>query len=213
MKQVAALLAVGALVLEPWPASAASTDGSHGRFDGDLAVSGAAAMTLGARGPRVGGDLRLRYLSTAGIFGSYEDGPLVGSSAEPKRVVSFGLEIRPLFLARWATDRELGQPRVDLAIDSFALELGATFAQPEGARFGARPGLQAGIGLELPFFTSATGPFLGLHGGVRWSDGALSGGPVGGPGDRALYLAIAIGWQQLFGGHLVDLGDRRVGGR
>jgi hypothetical protein len=186
-------------------------DGSHGRFDGDLAIAGAAGMTIGPRGPRAGADLRFRYLSTAGLFATYEDGPLVGSDTEPRRALAFGVEVRPLFLARWATNRELGLPRLDLFIDSLALELGAVFVQPEGARFGARPGLQAGLGLELPFFATASGPFLALHGGVRWSDAALSGGPLDGPSDRAAYLTIAIGWQQLFGGHVVDLGDRRGG--
>lgn len=184
-------------------------DDSYGRFDGDLAVAGATTMTVGPRGLRAGADLRLRYLSTAGVFASYEDGPLVGSNAEPRRILATGLELRPLFLARWATGRELGVPRVDLLIDSFALEVGAVFAQPDGAPFGARPGLQAGLGLEVPFFANASGPFLGLHGGARWSDAALSGGPFAGPSDRALYLTIAIGWQQLFAGHVVDLGDRQ----
>jgi hypothetical protein len=152
----------------------------------------------------------LRYLSTAGLFASYEDGPLVGShSAEPRRALAFGLELRPLFLARWATGRELGVARVDLLMDSIGLEIGPVFTQPEGTRFGGRPGLQLGLGLELPIFARASGPFVALHGGCRWSDSALSGGPVTGPSDRALYLTIAIGWQQLFGGHVVDIGDPR----
>jgi hypothetical protein len=203
---------LGAALVAPRFAPAATPktgDGAHGRFDGDVAIAGAAGMTFGPRSPRAGVDLRLRYLSTAGIFGSYENGPIVGSKTEPRRALAFGLELRPLFLARWATGRELGVPRVDLFIDSLALELGAVFAQPEGARFGARPGLQAGFGLELPFFATASGPFLGLHGGVRWSDAALSGGPLDGPSDRALYLTVALGWQQLFGGQVVDIGDRR----
>jgi hypothetical protein len=190
-------------------AAPSGPDDAHGRFDGDLAIAGAAGLTVGPRGPRASADLRFRYLSTAGLFASYEDGPVLGSKAEPRRVLAFGIELRPLFLARWATGRELGSPRLDLLIDSLAFELGAAFAQPEGARFGARPGLQAGLGLELPFFKTASGPFLALHGGVRWSDAALSGGPLDGPSDRALYLTIAIGWQQLFGGSVVDLGDRR----
>ncbi|MBX3213934.1 MAG: hypothetical protein KF850_18005 [Labilithrix sp.] len=184
-------------------------DASHGRFDGDLGIAGAVGTTVGARGPRVGGDLRFRYLSTAGLFAAYEDGPVVGSKAEPRRVLALGVELRPLFLARWATGRHSGAPRLDLLVDSLALELGAVFVEPAGARFGARPGLQAGLGVELPFFATASGPFAALHGGVRWSDAALSGGPLDGPSDRALYLTIALGWQQLFGGHVVDLGDRR----
>jgi hypothetical protein len=211
------LIAVSVLAfaaLNPSPARAVESpprggDASHGRFDGDVALAGGLGMTVGPRGPRAAGDLRFRYLSTAGLFGSYEDGPLVGSSSEPRRVLAAGIELRPLFLARWATGSEVGIPRVDLLIDSIALELGAVFVQPEGARFGARPGLQAGFGLELPFFATASGPFLALHGGVRWSDAALSGGPLEGPSDRAVYLTLAVGWQQLFGGHVVDFGDPR----
>ena len=213
-RTLAAVITLATVLGAPGAAHAAEVaeaddDGSHGRFEGDLGIAGAAGMTVGPRGPRASADLRLRYLSTAGLFGTYEDGPLVGSEAEPRRAVSVGLELRPLFLARWATGHELGLPRLDLLIDSVALELGAVFAQPEGARFGARPGLQAGLGVEVPFFTTASGPFLGVHGGVRWSDAALSGGSIAGPSDRALFLTLSVGWQQLFGGHVVDMGDRR----
>lgn len=207
------MLALGALCIgvQSTSASAAErngSDGSHGRFDGDLAIAVAAGATVGPRGPRATGDLRLRYLSTAGIFASYEDGAAIGSNVDPRRALALGLELRPLFFARWATDREVGSPRLDLFIDSFGLEFGVAFAQPEGARFGARPALQLGVGLELPIFPRASGPFVALHGGARWSDAVLSGGPTTGPSDRALYLTIAIGWQQLFGGDVVDLGDR-----
>ncbi|MBX3209528.1 MAG: hypothetical protein KF764_31125 [Labilithrix sp.] len=209
----AALAAPTAALAGDRPRQAA--DASHGRFDGDLGIAGSVGMTAGPRGPRAGGDLRFRYLSTAGLFAAYEDGPLVGSKAEPRRVFAFGIELRPLFLARWATGRDLGMPRLDLFIDSLAFELGAVFVQPDGASFGGggrsggRPGFQAGLGLELPFFATASGPFAALHGGVRWSDAALSGGPLEGPSDRALFLTVSVGWQQLFGGHVVDLGDRR----
>jgi hypothetical protein len=191
----------------------AKADGAHGRFDGDLAVVGSLGATVGPRGPRAALDARFRYLSTAGLFATYEDGPLFGSKAEPQRVIAFGVEVRPLFLARWGTANETGNARIDMLIDSFALELGAVFIEPEGARFGARPGMQAGIGLELPFFEVASGPFLGVHGGIRMSDSMLSGGPLDGPSDRAMYLMISLGWQQLFGGHVVDMGDPRPEGR
>ena len=176
-------------------------DTSHGRFDGDLAVAPSVGATFGPRGPRIAADARFRYLSTAGLFVTYEDGPLVGSRAEPRRVFATGVELRPLFLARWARGWEIGEPRLDLLIDSLALEVGAAFS--------GRPGLQAGLGLEIPLFASATGLFIGVHGGARWSDTALSGGPLGGPSDRSLYLAVTLGWQQLFGAHVVDLGDPR----
>lgn len=208
-----AVLVALVLVLAPAGARAGGApgdepDATHGRFAGDLGVVGSVGATFGPRAPRATVDLRLRYLSTAGVFVTYEDGPLVGSTAEPRRALAFGFELRPLFLGRWGTDRETGNARVDLLVDSLALELGAVFVQPEGARFGARPGIQTGLGAELPIFASASGPLIGVHGGVRWSDAALSGGPLDGPSDRALYLTVSVGWQQIFGAHVVDLGDR-----
>ena len=182
-------------------------DGSHGRFEGDVAVVVGAGVTIGPRAPRGTLDLRLRYLSSAGVFATYEDG--FGGSV-PRRALALGLEVRPLFLARWGTNRELGtRPRLDLVIDSIALELGALFSEPEGTKFLGRRGLQAGIGVVFPFLERASGPFFAAHGGCRWSDNALGGGPLEGAADRALFLTLEVGWQQLFGGHVVDLGDRR----
>jgi hypothetical protein len=185
-------------------------DTSYGRFDGDVAVALGAGVSAGPRGARAALDARLRYLSTAGVFVTYEDGPLLRSGAEPRRVLATGIELRPLFLARWAKSRETGIARLDLLIDSLALELGAAFVQPEGRPLFARPGLSAGVGLELPLLPRASGPLVGVHGGVRFSDAALSGGPVRGPSDRALYITLVLGWQQIFGAHVVDLGDRRT---
>jgi hypothetical protein len=189
-------------------AAADKVDTSDGRIDGDLAVALGAGATFGPRSPRPAVDLRLRYLWTVGAFVTYEDGPLVGASAEPRRVLATGLELRPLFLARWFNGLEWGKPYADLTLDSLGLELGALFVQPEGGSFGAHPGLQAGIGFEVPIFPRATGPLVGFHGGVRWSGDALSAHPLQGPADRALYLAITLAWQQVFGSHIVDAGDR-----
>jgi hypothetical protein len=198
-----------ALVLLPVSARAADRkDGSHGRVDGDLAVEAGVGASFGPRAPRGVADVRFRYLSMAGIFVTYEDGPLFGSRAEPKRALATGLELRPLFLAKWFTGRYSGNPYLDLTIDSIGLELGAVFLQPSGARFGAKPGLQAGLAFEVPIFPAATGPFIAVHGGVRWSDAALSGGPLSGPADRALYLNVVVAWQQVFGAHVADMGDR-----
>jgi hypothetical protein len=147
-------------------------------------------------------------LWTAGVFATYEDGPLFGSASEPRRAFATGLELRPLFLVRWLQGLETGNAYLDMTIDSFGLELGAVFAQPEGRPFGSKPGLQAGIGVQIPVLPHATGPVLGLHGGARWSDSALGGRELEGPSDRALYLLVTVAWQQVFGAHVVDLGDR-----
>jgi hypothetical protein len=185
-------------------------DGAHGRIDGDMAVEAGLGASFGPRSPKLAADLRLRYLSMAGIFGTYEDGPLVGSRSDPERVVATGVELRPLFLARWLTGRYSGNPRLDLALDSLGIEIGAVFQEPPGASFGARPGLQAGLGVELPIFPRASGPFVALHGGARWSDDALGGHPLRGPSDRALFLVVVLAWQQVFGTRVVDLGDGRM---
>jgi hypothetical protein len=185
-----------------------TVDTSYGRVDGDLSVSFGLGATVGPRSPRASADLRFRYMDTVGIFGTYEDGPLLGSGSEPRRVLATGVELRPLFIARWLTGREFGVPHLDLALDSFGLELGAFFAQPDGAAFAARPGLQAGLGLEVPVLPHSNGPWIGFHGGARWSDTALGGSGTEGPVDRSLYLGITVAWHQFFGGHVVDLGDR-----
>ncbi|MCL2777107.1 MAG: hypothetical protein FWD73_03815 [Polyangiaceae bacterium] len=188
--------------------AARKIDTAYGRIDGDMAALAGVGVTFGPRSPRAAADLRLRYLQTAGIFATYEDGPLASAKSDPRRIVAFGVELRPLFFARWLEGMELGVPRIDLAIDSFGLELGAVFMQPEGSAFGARPGLQAGIGFDLPIFSKATGPMLSVHAGCRFSDHALAGDELTGPSDRSLYFNVLASWQQIFGAHVVDLGDR-----
>ncbi len=199
------------LVLSSVAANARAADAhdtSYGRIDGDLGASIAAGATFGPRQPRGAVDLRLRYLWTVGLFATCEDGPMFGGGAEPRRAIAGGLELRPLFLARWFSGLHSGNGYVDMTIDSLGIELGAVFAQPIGAAFGSRPGFQAGLGAEVPLFARATGMFVGFHGGARWSDAALSGRTLEGAADRSLYLTVSLGWQQVFGGHIVDLGDR-----
>jgi hypothetical protein len=185
-----------------------SSDTSYGRLESDLAASLAVGASFGPRAPRAAVDVRLRYLWTAGVYATYEDGSLLGAAPDPRRLLSTGLELRPLFLARWLEGKETGQRFLDLTLDSLALELGAVFVEPRGRSFGSRPGLAAGLGLELPILGPPSGPVLGVHGGARWSDAALAGSLVNGPSDRALFLLLTLGWQQGFGAHVVDLGDR-----
>ena len=183
-------------------------DPTYGRIDGDMSVVVGLGATVAPRGPRASSDLRLRYLDTAGVYATFEDATLLGSGSEPRRVVAFGIELRPLFLARWLNGKELGSPRVDLAIDSIGLEIGPYFSQPEGAAFASKPGLQVGFGLELPILPRASGLWFGIHGGVRWSDSALSGAALEGPSDRATFLSLTVAWHQFFGAHAVDVGDK-----
>jgi hypothetical protein len=193
---------------EPVTPPSAKPDTTYGRIDGDLGVVAGVGITVGPDAPRGSAELRVRYLETAGLFFTYEDGSLFGSGAEPVRVLAGGLELRPLFLGRWLTGREIGNARVDLALDSLGFELGGFFAQPQGETFGQRPGFQAGLGLELPLLERASGPWIGLHGGIRFSDEALGGGPTSDPADRAFFLSISLQWHQIVGAHAVDPLDR-----
>jgi hypothetical protein len=208
-KGVAALGVAASLAL---PAGVARAQGrpepTYGRFQGDLTLVAGLGGVVAARGGRAEGELRVRYLETAGIFVTYEDGALVDSAAEPTRVLTAGLELRPLFLVRWLTGQETQRARVDLVLDSLGLELGATLMQPAGTSFGSRAGMQAGLGLEVPILPRATGPWLGFHVGVRWSDAALASGVVATADDRSGFVAITLAWHQVVVTHVVDEGDQ-----
>jgi hypothetical protein len=183
-------------------------DADYGRIDDDVSAAAAVGTTVGPRGPRAAVDMRFRYLWTAGLFVTYEDGPLFGSDAEPRRAFASGVELRPLFFARWLQGKEIGNSYLDMTIDSLGLELGAIFLQPSGASFGSKPGLQASLGVVLPILPRISGPVIGIHAGGRWSNGALAGRAIEDASDRSLFCLLTVGWQQGFGAHLVDFGDR-----
>src|SRR5689334_7876866 len=72
------------------------SDGVYGRLDGSLALGFAAGAEL--EGGEGRGALRIagHYLWTAGVYGRYSDA-FGGGSERPRRVVSLGLDLRPLF--------------------------------------------------------------------------------------------------------------------
>src|SRR5579859_3845071 len=111
---VLALLASSAVGLGARDARAQETapgEPSHGRVDGDLTlVVGAGAAVL-PQGVRAEGELRLRYLETAGLFAAYEEAALFEGAADPQRVLALGGELRPLFLARWLQGYESRRAR------------------------------------------------------------------------------------------------------
>lgn len=183
-------------------------DPSYGRIEGDLTLVLGAGATVASPGPRGEAELRVRYLESVGLFAAYEDGPLLGTAAEPRRVVVAGLEVRPLFLYRWLQGHETQRAWLDLTLDSFGLEMAATWSQPAGSSFASQPGLQAGLGIEVPILPHATGPWVGLHGGLRWSQAAIEAGTISGADDRSAFLAITLAWHQVVATHIVDVGDR-----
>jgi hypothetical protein len=181
---------------------------SYGRIEGDLTLVVGAGASVASGGARAAGELRARYLETAGIFGTYEDGALVGSDTAPRRVVAAGFELRPFFLYRWLQGHETHRARFDLAVDSLGLELGLTWQQPQGASFSSNPGFEAGFGFEVPLLLDATGLWLAFHGGLRWSVDTLGTGVVATTDEREAYLSVTLAWHQVLAVHLVDVGDR-----
>ena len=118
------------------PDRLADHDTADGRMDGDVGVVVGLGATFSGQSVRSAAEVRVRYLETAGIFATYEDG-FGAASSDPVRVLATGIELRPLFLGRWVTGTELGLTWSDLVIDSFGLEVGAFFEQPPYGSFGA----------------------------------------------------------------------------
>ena len=187
------------------PARLADPDTADGRVEGDVGVVVGLGVTV-AQEPRAASELRLRYLDMAGIFVTYEDG-FGAAAVDPTRVLTTGIEVRPLFLGRWVTGNEVGIRWPDLVIDSLGLELGGCFEQPRLGSFGSRTGFQASLGLEVPLLGVVNGPWIDIHGGARWSDAVLAGGPINGPSDRGLFISFTLAYHRIFATHLVDVGD------
>jgi hypothetical protein len=213
MRSVSERLAPCAGVVACWLcATTARADGivepSYGRVEGDVTLAAGVGAVVAPSGPRLDGELRARYLETAGVFATYEDGAIGGSSADPRRVVTGGFELRPFFLYRWLRGLESRRARWDLTIDSIGLELGLTWPQAHDGPFATHPGFEAGLGVEVPLMLDATGLWLAFHGGLRWSDETLGTGVVEVAAEREAYLAITVAWHQLVMTHIVDVGDR-----
>jgi hypothetical protein len=190
------------------PAWADGPEPSYGRVQGDLTLGAGLGAVVATGGVRTEGELRVRYLESAGLFVSYEDAAVAGSGAAVQRALAMGLEVRPLFLFRWLTGLETRRAGFDLFVDSFGLELGAFVLQPSGGDFASRSGAQVGLGLEFPVLAQATGPWVGLHAGLRWSEEALAWGAARDDADRSAFVAITLAWHQVVLAHIVDAGDR-----
>jgi hypothetical protein len=139
-----------------------SRDGVYGRFDGDLFVSLGAGVELGG-GARAGGVGRALLFQTLGLALGY--GQAVSDAAELERVAFVGLELRPLFLPRFAWNLEGAGALIDLTLDSLALGAGACFASESGESQAAVLEFSAGLG--VPLLLTARGPWLEARAALR----------------------------------------------
>jgi hypothetical protein len=157
------------------------TDGVYGRLDGTLALAGGLGVELEDAEPRGALRLSAHYLWTAGVYLRYSDA-LGAADRRAERVASFGVDLRPLFLPRFALDLEQGPAWLDLTLDSLSLSAGAYFAQPQQSRslrepgferdddFGDERGFETGLGLGFPLCGAARGLWLDARAERRFAD-------------------------------------------
>ena len=169
------LLYVSAAAAQPAIATAAKdeqTDGVYGRFDGDLDVAVALGGELEKDAARAAARASVHYFWTAGVYASYRDA--LGRDDPDARLVSFGLDLRPLFIPRWSQGWESGPLLLDLVLDSVSLSLGAYWGRSVPEAHASR-GLELGLGVGVPLFAQASGPWIGARGLVRWPEPMLGG--------------------------------------
>lgn len=181
-------------------------DGAYGRLDGDTLLVGEAGAAVAEGGPSLVVGARALYLSTAGGYARYVEG-FGNEGLATDRSIALGVELRPLFLARFAQDWEKGPAHLDLLLDSFAIDVGVFFWSPPEETFRDVPGLEVATGLELPILPRGTGPRLGVTGSLR-----VSHGDTGAPGHedldaRASALLLTVSWHQILDLGIVDAGD------
>ena len=145
------------------------SDGVYGRFDGTLALAASAGAELEAGEARGALKLSAHYLWTAGAYARYSDA-FGGEEQRPARVASLGVDVRPLFLPRFALDYEHGPAWLDLALDSFSLSAGAYFASPQPGDFGDVRGFETGLGFGVPLCGEARGLWLDARAERRFAD-------------------------------------------
>lgn len=176
---------------EPEPAARVhaplpGSDGVYGRLDGTLTLAASLGAELETSDPRGALKLSAHYLWTAGVYARYSDA-FGGADERPARVASLGLDVRPLFLPRFALDGERGPAILDLTLDSFSLNAGAYFAEPLGKSFGDERGFEAGLGFGVPLCGEARGAWIEARAERRFAD----------RGDNAWLFTLSVAYHAL----------------
>jgi hypothetical protein len=206
LRRALAPLSLAAALLAAAPARAEG-DGVYGRLDGDLGLRLGAGVGFAAGGPGLAVEAGARYLSTAGMYVHYVDG-LGSSGPRVRRSIAAGVDLAPIFLARYASNAEHGPAFFDLLLDSFAFGVGAFWDQQRMGPMASRPGVEISLAIAAPLVARASGPYLSLRGALRWRDDDLNGHPGGVSAiDRGAVLSLTLGWHHVVRAHLVDAGD------
>lgn len=173
----------------------AEPSGSYGRLSHDLAMSITALG--GVAGPDVfdshaslslAGELRARILDSGGLVAAIDARPDTHVRA------FFGVDLRPLFLARFFTVSMSDDRFVDLLIDSIGLDVGVTLL-PLGDALGAAFSIGGGLDVPLAFFDSeSNGLFLRLGARGTFANAGSIGGPnvTGSVADIVVHAGLGI---------------------
>jgi hypothetical protein len=156
-------------------------DGVYDRFDGDLDLGLGLGAELGSAGhatPAIRGSAH--YFSIAGV---YLEGRVHAGTASAPSLFGLGVDLRPLFVPRWAKGFETGPSLLDLTLDSLSLSLGAFWTERPVPTLNAARGLEAGLGFGIPLSATAAGPWFETRGVLRYPDG--------GARDEALFFALS----------------------
>lgn len=150
-------------------ASPATGDGVYGRFDGDLDLGLGLGAEFGSAG-QVAPTLRAsaHYFSIAGVYAS---GRIKAGAESAPSLFGLGVDLRPLFVPRWAKGYETGPGLLDLTLDSLSLSLGAFWAQRIADAPEPNRGFDAQLGFGVPLLATAAGPWLEVRGALRYPDG------------------------------------------
>ena len=144
-------------------------DGVYGRFDGSVDLGVAAGAEVEGDEARAALRASGHAWWTAGAYLRYSDG--FGSNEQrAQRVLGLGVDLRPLFLPRFALDLERGPAWLDLTLDSVSLSAGAYLAQPLRGSFADERGFDVGLGIGLPLLAQASGPWLEARAERRFAD-------------------------------------------
>ncbi|MEI9954544.1 MAG: hypothetical protein WDO74_37650 [Pseudomonadota bacterium] len=167
--------------------------------DGDLDLGLALGAEFGSAG-RAAPTLRAsaHYFSIAGV---YVAGRIKAGDASAPSLFGMGVDLRPLFVPRWAKGYETGPGLLDLTLDSLSLSLGAFWAQRAAQTAEPTRGFDAQLGFGVPLLATAAGPWLEARGVLRYPDGA----------SREEAVILALSWHG-FGDHTLQSRFKLVAG-
>jgi hypothetical protein len=167
---------------ETVPTSQSGADGVYDRFDGDLDLGLGLGTELGSAGG-VAPALRAsaHYFSVAGVYFS---GRIKTGEGSAPSLFGAGVDLRPLFVPRWAKGYETGPALLDLTLDSLSLSVGAYWSEHASRSPDSNEGLDVQLGFGLPLLATASGPWLDVRGALRYPNAA----------EREEALILALSW-------------------